>query len=757
MIFNGRRWVSALALLFFIWTFTIFNHHIVPEHMKPWNRVGNNANTQQHDAPSSPSQQDQPSTTVDSFEFSVKALAYVFPQFHAIPENDRNWGANFTDWDNVKKVTHNNYGLETLQPTEEVGFYNLLDYDVRARYGKLIRDMGFHGIVYHHYWFHHPVMEKVPEAILKDGQPDVPFMLSWANEPWTATWDGQPQSKVLQEQDYGDLAHWRVHFDWLLQFFQHPLYIKVNGKPQFMIYNPGGLGELGIHMFAAFRRWAIEAGFPGMDIIETRVQPEEANNRGLSDAMSEFLFRSGSGLDATEWPSTNRVSKVYYRGASVTWDNTPRYRARGTANIFAHPTLWKIQMLEIIRRMKLEPNPRGEENFLFVNALNEWGEGNVLEPSMQWGDGFSKAARATVDAEKTMLPWRDDKIDAGLKMVAEIQKAAEAGAPIDVCVVVPMRTCAARFSEPDTASELFDSLIAQTNPHWRAVAFRASPKAAFTGTCQKHVLDTFDPRIVYAEDIPGEVLEKDEYSERSLFSTQHVLNNLEEISPACAGARFLLVASEDSTYDPSTFDLVQTGRTSAMSGHPDIVGLNYMTSRTLATALDKSAGPDAWNRYCTRLDDNSENICAGAKPDAPAADLILGATLLDLPKIKPLVSENLFSSANSSSTPDQVILEKLYKEASWSWETSTHSKRTCDLVGGHTYKSCGRTGRIWLDMPSGQSTYKSKCLSLHSITKAHGWLVNQWDMQAWRADPFCLRVSEERYGELFSSDLKTLE
>ncbi|CAK7237151.1 hypothetical protein SCUCBS95973_009865 [Sporothrix curviconia] len=764
MIFTAnRRWqFGALALLVFIWTVSLFHRQIVPAGMRPWHHSSHSTEghkeghgegqTSDSSPPLSPSPPKQHGNvhvtpTNGGFDYTVKTIAYVFPQFHPIPENDKNWGVNFTDWDNVKKVTHNSYGLETLRPTEEIGYYNLLDYGTRARYGQLIRDMGFYGIAYHHYWFHHPVMEKVPAAILQDGQPDVPFLLSWANEPWTATWDGMPQSKVLQEQDYGDMEHWRVHFDWLLQFFEHPLYINVQGRPQFMIYNPGGLGELGIHMFAAFRRWAIEAGFPGMDIIETRVQPEEANNRGLSDAMSEFLFRSGSGLDATEWPSTKRVSKVYHRGASVTWDNTPRYRARGTANIFAHPTLWTIQVLEIMRRMKLEPNPVGEENFLFVNALNEWGEGNVLEPSVQWGDGFARSARAAIDKEKTLLPWRDQKIDAGLKMVASMARSSEAGMPIDVCVLVPMRTCVARFTEPDTASELLDSLIAQANPNWRAFAYRASSRAAESKFCEKHVWDTFDPRITYADDaVPSEVLDQDAYGASTLFSTQHVLAHLEELSPVCAGARYLLVAREDSAYDAAAFDLVQTG------GSPDIVGLRYMTANTLATALNKPGGPEAWDRYCKRLDDSSEDICAAAQPDTPAADLALGATLLSLAKIKQLaITDNLFATANTSATPDQAILQKLHSEAGWSWVASTHAKGSCDLVGGHTYKSCGRTGRIWLDVPSTQSTYTSQCMSLHSIANAHGWLVDQWDMVTWRENPFCLRVSQEKYGELFAA------
>lgn len=74
--------------------------------------------------------------------YSIKPLAYVFPQFHAIPENDRFWGANFTEWNNVRKVTENRFGLETLRPAPEVGYYNLLDYETRARYARLVKESG---------------------------------------------------------------------------------------------------------------------------------------------------------------------------------------------------------------------------------------------------------------------------------------------------------------------------------------------------------------------------------------------------------------------------------------------------------------------------------------------------------------------------------------------------------------------------------------------------------------------------------------
>jgi len=56
---------------------------------------------------------------------------------------------------------------------------------------------GLSGFVYYHYWFsdihapeNHLVMDKIHEALLHDEDPNMPLMLSWANEPRSKHWTG---------------------------------------------------------------------------------------------------------------------------------------------------------------------------------------------------------------------------------------------------------------------------------------------------------------------------------------------------------------------------------------------------------------------------------------------------------------------------------------------------------------------------------------------------------------------------------------
>ena len=62
----------------------------------------------------------------------------------------------------------------------------------------------------------------------------------------------------------------------------------------------------------------------------------------------------------------------------------------------AHPGAYQA-WLEAVLDEAHEQN-FGEARLVFINAWNEWGEGNHLEPDKRYGHGFLEATRNAQDA-----------------------------------------------------------------------------------------------------------------------------------------------------------------------------------------------------------------------------------------------------------------------------------------------------------------------------------------------------------------------
>ena len=80
------------------------------------------------------------------------------------------------------------------------------------------------------------------------------------------------------------------------------------------------------------------------------------------------------------------------------WDNSPR-RKEG-ANIFINSTPEKYErwLREVVNRLKPEREPEDHglispRTLVFINAWNEWAEGNHLEPCQEWGRAYLEATR----------------------------------------------------------------------------------------------------------------------------------------------------------------------------------------------------------------------------------------------------------------------------------------------------------------------------------------------------------------------------
>lgn len=96
------------------------------------------------------------------------------PQFHQIPENDDWWGEGFTEWTNVKKAKPLFKGHNQPKIPRELGYYNLLDPEVRERQARMAYESGIEGFCYWHYWFGNgkQLLEKPFEAVLSTKKPN---------------------------------------------------------------------------------------------------------------------------------------------------------------------------------------------------------------------------------------------------------------------------------------------------------------------------------------------------------------------------------------------------------------------------------------------------------------------------------------------------------------------------------------------------------------------------------------------------------
>lgn len=369
-------------------------------------------------------------------ESLIKLIAMYLPQFHPISENDEWWGKGFTEWTNVVKGRPRFRGHYQPHLPKDLGFYDLRLPETREAQASLAKKFGIYGFCYYHYWFNgRRILEKPVDEILESGKPDFPFMLCWANENWSRNWDGG-FDKVLLAQRYSE-DDFINHARHLVKYFRDPRYIRIEDKPVFAIYKD----DIGIDIEPCIKAFRNELRAHSIDVylcrferrIGTSVNIEKALE--IFDAGIEFqpLTRQFSYLTKRRYLKLLRnltyrsSSNIFLRkqldeilnyrevvendlnhdfqqglpifpGVCPGWDNTSR--RPGSSAIILHqstPDLFEYWVSEKIKRTNWDLLPG---RYLFVNAWNEWAEGNHLEPCEKWGTGYLAALDKAINGNQ---------------------------------------------------------------------------------------------------------------------------------------------------------------------------------------------------------------------------------------------------------------------------------------------------------------------------------------------------------------------
>jgi hypothetical protein len=373
----------------------------------------------------------------------IYIASYYFGNYH--PNDARNQkqkGQGWSEWELVKAARPRFAGHE--QP--KVPFWGYTDEsDPQAMAQKIdaAADHGIDAFIFDWYYYDDgPFLERsIDEGFLKaPNNARLKFALMWANHDWTDIHPyhrGKPAT-LLYPGKVTSQTFDKIGDHVIKDYFLHPSYWKIGGKPYFSFYDLtkllesfGSVAETR-RALDSFRHKATAAGLPGLHLNavvwgQTILPGEEAvadpaqlvTDLGF-DSVTSYVWIHHVGLPQQQtaynevrddyfryWDKAETTFKVpYFPNVTMGWDSSARADQTQEFGHFGYPFMNTIggntpqrfhEALELTKQrlQKRENSPR----ILNINCWNEWTEGSYLEPDTVNGYGYLEAIRDVFKAE----------------------------------------------------------------------------------------------------------------------------------------------------------------------------------------------------------------------------------------------------------------------------------------------------------------------------------------------------------------------
>ena len=359
--------------------------------------------------------------------------AYIWPAYTGDEKRSRMfWPEGYGEWQTVKNAKKN----ATEKPLDYVwdrqplwGYVNEADPAVMEMEIQCAHDHGVNVFIYDWYWYDdRPFLENcLNDGYLKARNNDlVKFYIMWANHHANHMWSVELSSEMGREtiwSAFTDFEKFKRLVDrWINNYFTHPSYYKIDGKPVFMIYTVKhfveGIGgyENARRALDYFREQTVKAGFPGLHIQATALLPSLFLNDGKLvpsevgnlydllgfDSTTHYQMRDLYKMD-WDYEEVIRVQKeqyewmdaqkrlTYFPHVTLGWDTNPRYlHYRDDVTTGATPDKIERALRQAKHYVDTHDLPAP---LVVINSWNEWTETSYLEPDNLYGYGYLEAVK----------------------------------------------------------------------------------------------------------------------------------------------------------------------------------------------------------------------------------------------------------------------------------------------------------------------------------------------------------------------------
>lgn len=374
----------------------------------------------------------------------ITVASYYFPNYHPNDvRNEKNKGKGWAEWELVKTAKPRFPGHQ--QPNLPLwGFTDESDPQEMARKIDAAANHGVDAFIFDWYYYDDgPFLQRcLNDGFLKAGNVSrLKFGLMWANHDWIELHPyhrGAPRS-VLYPGKVTPAGFGRICDHVIRDYFVHPSYWRIDGRPYFSFYDLTRLLESFGSVPATrtaldeFRAKARAAGLPGLHLNAVvwgnTILPSEkkiadparlVRDLGL-DSVTSYVWIHHVVLPTMQtdydlvrdryfayWDKAQGMFGIpYYPNVTMGWDSSPRAKQEDEFGNFGYPFMHTIggntperfKTALAMTKERILKQPVGSR-ILNINCWNEWTEGSYLEPDTRHGMKYLEAVRDVFGVRK---------------------------------------------------------------------------------------------------------------------------------------------------------------------------------------------------------------------------------------------------------------------------------------------------------------------------------------------------------------------